>query len=187
MLLNDRQIIEYVKKYNMIDPFIPHKVVCGLSKGLEPAGYTLSLDNIFKVAYSLEKDTIIDPCYPTTQHYVDYCITKDALDQRFYLKGYGHCLVQVQEYIKLPLDVAADLWPKSSYLRIGVIPHLALIENGWEGNLTIEIYNTNPNPVALYVGQGIVQIRFHKMEHAQQGYEGYYQGITSPEVSLALE
>lgn len=184
MLLNDMQIITEVEKCGLIDPFIDHKVKIGLSYGLEPSGYTLTLDNVFKVAHVFNSDTCIDPCDSTTQRFLDYTVPTTIEDQQFYLEPYGHCLAQVREYIKLPSYLAADIWPKSSYLRIGVIPHLALIEPGWAGKLTIEIYNTNANYVALYIGQGIVQIRFHTVENVGQGYDGYYQGITSPKVSL---
>jgi len=181
MLLNDKIICDYVKKYAMIDPFVNHKVKAGLSYGLEPSGYTLTLDNVFK---KLRKDIdmtqiCIDPLEDHSRLYETFTVSENQ-EQVFFLAPFESCLAQVREYIRLPKNVAADIWGKSSYLRCHIIPHLALIEPGWEGKLTVELSNLNNAWGKLYIGLGLIQIRFYLLEQPKSVYDGYYQSLEEP-------
>lgn len=178
MLLNDIQIKKLVEEHNMISPFQDFKTKEGLSFGLEPSGYTLRLDNKFKVLNM--KNVQIDPCVDQEFLY-STCIREDY----FILQPQSRVLCQVMEQLNIPSFIACDLWPKSSYLRAGIVPHLALVEPGWRGHLTIEVFNTNPFPARMHVGQGLVQARFHMISSAENGYDGHYQDLTSPKSSMA--
>lgn len=177
MLLNDIQIKTFVEKHKMIEPFQDFKTKEGLSYGLEPAGYTLRLGNTFKTL-NMRSQTI-DPCIGQ-EHLYQTSLREDY----FVLSPQSRVLCQVMEKLNLPNFISADLWPKSSYLRAGIVPHFALVEPGWRGHLTIEVFNTNPFAAKLYVGQGIVQIRFHMIASAEETYDGHYQDLTTPQASL---
>lgn len=177
MLLNDKMICEYVKNYNMINPFIDHKVKSVLSYGLDPAGYVITLQPHFLV-FCPTKDYIIDSLQQDNMDNY-YLIENDYV----HIPPYGRILGLATERLKLPLNVSAECWGKSSLARIGIVPHITPIEAGYEGNLTIEVSNFNSCGVKLYAGVGIAQVRFHLHETVGTAYQGKYQGASNIELN----
>jgi len=72
----------------------------------------------------------------------------------------GHSM----EYIKLPDDICGNLEGRSSFARLGIEIHMTagFIDPGFEGAITLEIYNAGSTTVRLYPGMRIGQIRFEK-------------------------
>jgi len=70
----------------------------------------------------------------------------------------GHSM----EYLKLPPKIAGQVEGRSSFARLGLQIHMtaSFIDPGFEGVLTFEIYNAGPNPIKLYPGLRIAQLRF---------------------------
>ena len=70
----------------------------------------------------------------------------------------GHSM----EYIGLPKNIAAVVEGRSSFARLGIEIHMtaSLVDPGFQGVLTFEIYNAGPNPIQLYPGLRIGQLRF---------------------------
>lgn len=73
-------------------------------------------------------------------------------------------LAHTLEYIKLPLDVAAQIEGRSSFARLGLQVHMTanLVEAGFDGCLTLEILNSGPSTIKLYPGMRIAQLRFYR-------------------------
>lgn len=89
-------------------------------------------------------------------------------------------LVSTREYVRMPADVAGQLWVRSSYARRGVLASFGKIEAGFEGELTLAAFNSSPEPLRLPLGDRFAQIVFEKMNAAPAvAYEkrsGNYQG-----------
>jgi dCTP deaminase len=177
MLLTDTMICEYVKHHQMIDPFIDHKVKSVLSYGLDPAGYVITLQPHFLV-FNPPKNYMIDSLQQ--DNIENYELVKQDY---VHIPAYGRILGLATERLKLPLNVSAECWGKSSLARIGIVPHITPIEAGYEGNLTIEVSNFNPCIVKLYAGVGIAQVRFHLHETVGTAYQGKYQGASNIELN----
>lgn len=177
MFLNDKQIIEYVRKQNMISPFIDHKVKKPntLSYGLEPFGYTLTLSNEFVEVDSPTK-MILDPA---TREGIKL---KKINASSFILQPNSFVLGKAIEYLRMPEDVTGLALTKSSYARVGVFANITAIDAGWEGFLTIEIANLGQFPVVIHALQGIAQIHFVKGEIPQSLYKGRYQKLKGVKV-----
>jgi dCTP deaminase len=77
------------------------------------------------------------------------------------------------EYIKLPPYICANLEGRSSFARLGIEIHMTagFIDPGFEGVLTLEIYNAGPSTVKLYPGMRIGQLRFEKTEIPEKTYD----------------
>lgn len=99
-------------------------------------------------------------------------------------------LAHTVERFKIPRDVIAICLGKSTYARAGVVLNCTPLEPGWEGVVTLEIVNTTPRPVRLWVGEGICQFVFltgnppsTSYADRSDGTGGKYQGqsgITLP-------
>ncbi|WP_209476607.1 dCTP deaminase [Thermococcus stetteri] len=88
-----------------------------------------------------------------------------------------YALVLTLERIKLPDDVMGDMKLRSSLAREGVIGSFAWVDPGWDGNLTLALFNASNEPVRLDYGERFVQIAFIRLEGpAKNPYRGNYQG-----------
>lgn len=87
-------------------------------------------------------------------------------------------LATTQEYIKMPNDLTAFVEGRSSIGRIGLfIQNAGWIDPGFEGRITLELYNASSLPIKLEAGKRICQLVFCKMDEAAENpYVGKYQG-----------
>ena len=180
-MLSDRQIIELVQKHRMIDPFVGEnrRRIGGnkiISFGLGSYGYDIRMANEVMPLKS-EQEDYLDPKVKvdTTSSSIDLKTDKLLID------GNSGLLTRSVEYFRMPENVSAICLGKSTYARCGLIVNVTPLEPGWEGNLTIEIVNTNPFPVRLYPNEGIAQLLFFENEPCEISYKtrgGKYQGQT---------
>ncbi len=87
-------------------------------------------------------------------------------------------LATTVELIRLPADVTAFVEGRSSIGRIGLfIQNAGWVDPGFEGNITLELFNANRLPLRLASGRRICQIVFARMDQATRApYAGKYQG-----------
>lgn len=84
--------------------------------------------------------------------------------------------------VSLPNDVAALLVGRSTLGRMGVVVHqtAGFIDPGFEGQITLEMYNCSETPRSFEEGDRVAQLVFFRLESPSQGYSGQYQGQTGP-------
>lgn len=82
------------------------------------------------------------------------------------------------ERVKLPDDLTAFVEGRSSIGRMGLfIQNAGWVDPGFEGQITLELYNANSLPIRLEAGRRICQLVFCKMDQqALTPYQGKYQG-----------
>jgi len=86
-------------------------------------------------------------------------------------------LATTLEYIRLPENVTAFVEGRSSIGRMGLfIQNAGWVDPGFEGQITLELYNANRLPIKLVSGRRICQLVLAEMDQAaQQPYKGKYQ------------
>jgi dCTP deaminase len=114
--------------------------------------------------------------------------TRRDLGDKFVLYPGQVVLATTLEYIGLPSDLYADILSRSSYTRLGL--HLGtMIQPGYRGCFSLELFNHGNNPIELLVGSRIVQARFFKLSksspYQQGGTNRKYLGNVRPVVSGA--
>ena len=87
-------------------------------------------------------------------------------------------LATTLEYIRLPEDITAFVEGRSSLGRLGLfIENAGWVDAGFEGQITLELYNANNVPIKLYRGMKICQIVLAKLDQpAERPYRGKYFG-----------
>ena len=91
-----------------------------------------------------------------------------------------HALILTLERVRLPDDIMGDMKIRSSLAREGLLGSFAWVDPGWDGNLTLALFNASEKPVELAYGERFVQISFQRLEGpAQNPYRGNYQGSRS--------
>ncbi len=91
-------------------------------------------------------------------------------------------LATTLEYIKLPNDLTAFVEGRSSVGRIGLfVQNAGWVDPGFEGELTLELFNANRQPIRLRTGRRICQLVFARMDRAaEHPYRGKYLGQRKP-------
>lgn len=185
-LLADHQILNLVK----IKELTSQKKYAEqhISSGVSSYGFDARLGNKIQI-FTKGKDVIIDPLNPNFK-FVEQWAYKDK-DQKFILPPHSFALGYTEEYFSIPRDITAICMGKSTYARCGLFVNVTPLESEWEGQVTLELYNSTPNPVLLYPEQGICQFLFIKgnepcsLSYAdKKGKYQFQEGITHPRSGL---
>lgn len=87
-------------------------------------------------------------------------------------------LATTLEFIKVPSSITAFVEGRSSIGRIGLfIENAGWVDPGFEGQITLELFNASSLPIRLQSGRRICQLVFCRMDRAAlRPYCGKYQG-----------
>lgn len=90
--------------------------------------------------------------------------------------------VSTVERVRMPGDVCAQLWLRTTWIRRGIIGAFGKIDAGFEGTLTLGAYNATDDAVEIPVGERFCQMVFETLTSASEkdyaGRSGNYQGQT---------
>lgn len=154
MVLSDREIKEYQKRYLMITPFQSSQIKKGvISFGVSSYGYDFRLADEFKI-FTNVRNSIVDPKNFDHKAFINFKGKECIIPPNSFALG------RSLEYFRIPRDVIGLCIGKSTYARCGIVVNITPLEPEWEGYLTLEISNTTPLPAKVYAGEGIAQIIF---------------------------
>lgn len=161
MILSDGTLKELIeKRYIEIEP---------LSEGqIQPASVDLRLSN-----YYLKVDENMLETIDLEKEIVYQEIIRDEI----IIPPHSFLLATTLEKIKLPPDITAFVEGRSSIGRMGLfIQNAGWVDPGYNGSITLELYNANRLPIKLYSGRRVCQLVFARMDRdALIPYSGKYQ------------
>ena len=122
---------------------------------------------------------------------IDIYGTKVNISQGFVLPSQGFALFCTQERIKLPNNIVGELHGKSGLARKGLMVHITagFVDPGWDGVLTLELFNVSKMHIILEYGMPIAQIGFNYLHspsefpYGSSRLNSHYQGATGVEGS----
>ena len=170
-----------VENKPLISPFVENIVrtmeVNGVvtkipSYGLSSYGYDIRLGRHFKV---FSKDAYLYSRKGRVGVAVDLLFDEPPYEEfedadYIVLEPHTVALGVSVEKICMPRNVSAICMAKSTFARFGVILDVTPLEAGWEGYVTLEIFNKNPFPVTIYSGVGAMQLMFVEGETCDTSY-----------------
>jgi dCTP deaminase len=169
----DRWIVEMAQNHEMIRPFSETQVRNGISYGPSSYGYDISLSDEFKL-FDPSGTDVIDPRDHSPEMFTDIRAESVIIPANSYALG------RSREYFKIPRNIIAVCFGKSTYARSGLIVNVTPFEPEWEGFATISLSNTAPVPIRVYANQGIAQLLFLEAndlcEISYKDRQGKYQG-----------
>lgn len=151
MILSDIEIIQAVARDEIgITPFD--------TKQVQPASYDMMLDRYFR---TYDRRGAVDPIEPDRRTHM---VEGDV----FIVPSQGFVLASTVERVRFPTWCVGRLEGKSSLARMGIFIHVTagFIDPGFEGYVTLEVFNANPNAVVLHAGMPICQMSFMRMGRA---------------------
>lgn len=173
VILADAQIREQIKNGSLeIDPLT--------EISLQPGSYDLHIGDTW--AFPRERGRAVN------LQQADGTYTAIKGDS-IVLKPGQFVLAATQERVKLPDYLAATVCGRSSVGRQGLIVETAgFIDPGFNGTITLELYNLSPNDIYIEAGTRICQLAFQSLTaSASHGYAGKYNGQSAAQVSLMGE
>ena len=166
-MLVDHEIRQLVDGgWDLISPFD--------ESSLQPASYDMHLSPWFR---SYEGRHAIDLRSPERRTQVI-----EAEEGSLRIGPGEFLLATTAEVLRMPSFLAGRVEGKSSLARVGLVVHVTagFIDPGFQGHVTLELYNTNRVPIILYVGMPVCQMSFQHCSHPSSSYKGKYQGAFEP-------
>lgn len=105
-------------------------------------------------------------------------IYRNVTSESFLLLPGQFVLASTMEYFGLPNNLTAFVEGRSSIGRLGLfIQNAGWVDPGFEGEITLELYNASASAIELRAGQRVGQLVFAQLDRdAENPYRGKYQG-----------
>jgi dCTP deaminase len=107
----------------------------------------------------------------------------------FIVPTHGFVLATTEEFIALPNYLTAFVEGRSSIGRMGLfIQNAGWVDPGFQGAITLELYNANSAPMRITAGRRICQLVLARADGpVQNPYAGKYQGQRETTGSRAFQ
>lgn len=162
MILSDRTILQMIQDGTL-------KITPLEQEQIQPASVDIRLGNTFGIVEDSPRGII------TMENKIPY---KTIESDSYVLLPNQFVLATTMEYISLPDTLTAFVEGRSSLGRMGLfIQNAGWVDPGFEGEITLELYNANRCAIELKCGRRVGQLVFAKMDApALHPYNGKYQG-----------
>ena len=162
-VLSDTSIKKYINEGQLVrgGNILPHQI--------QPNSVDLTLGGTYTNIYGNANrfsplDRIIDPKKP--MEYIDNTYETDIV-----IEPRGFILMASNEEIVVPEGIMGIVCGRSSVARMGIQVECAgLIDQGFSGTITLEVFNQTQYPIKLYKDMRIAQVYFLKAENANSKY-----------------
>ena len=162
MILSDRTLSKMLEAGTLsITPLDKEQV--------QPASVDIRLGNTFSIVEDLSTGVI------TLKDEVRY---KTINTDTYILLPGQFVLATTMEYVSLPDNLTAFVEGRSSLGRLGLfIQNAGWVDPGFQGEITLELFNANRCAIELKAGRRVGQLVFAEMDDtALKPYNGKYQG-----------
>lgn len=134
---------------------------------LQPASIDVTLGAEFAVPPEDTHPELLDvPLDPRSPDISSMVLHEASDDEPFVLGGWSFALGHTFETVTVTPELAAVLDGKSSIARWGLMVHVTAgyADPGWDGQLTLELFNLRRRAIELRPGMPIGQLRFFELK-----------------------
>ena len=162
MILSDKTILAMLENGSLtVSPLQKEQV--------QPASVDIRLGNTFRIVEDCPSGTM------TLDAEIPY---KTVRADRYILLPGQFVLATTMEYVRLGADLTAFVEGRSSLGRMGLfVQNAGWVDPGFEGEITLELFNANRCALELRSGRRVGQLVFAQLDEAAKNpYAGKYQG-----------
>ena len=136
---------------------------------IQPASIDIRLGNSFSI---IETDIGMPVHMDSVINY------RNIKSEKYLLLPSQFVLATTMEYIRLSDNMTAFVEGRSSIGRLGLfIQNAGWVDPGFEGEITLELFNASNCAIELHAGRRIGQLVFAQLDRdAEKPYRGKYQG-----------
>lgn len=149
MVLSDRTIKKMISEGKLFrDPL--------KENAIQPASVDSRLGNHF---------LLVDDNHMTSLTLDSEVTYREIVTEEIMIPPHSFILGTTEEYLLLPDDIVCFVEGRSSIGRLGLfIQNAGWVDPGFEGKITLELYNANSLPIKLTAGRRICQFVFARMD-----------------------
>ena len=137
-----------------------------------PNGIDVTLKEVYKHG---DEPGIVD--FDNKKRKLPDAIKQIPNEEEQYVLSPGTYMVELNEKVKMPKNIIANIYPRSSLCRCGATTQSGVWDAGYFGSGAIQLIVNNPVGIILTKRARIAQMIFVKMaDEAHIGYDGVYQG-----------
>lgn len=172
MILSDKSIRKFISEGELITNPI------NIEESLQPASYDVTLgDQFLAIASNTGGSDIID--LKKELKYKEIPLKTDDNEEKYVIiPAKSFVLAVTKEIFKIPNGCTAFVDGRSSIGRSGLfIENAGLLDSGFYGTVTLELFNATDYGIKVYPGMRIGQVTFHINDQmSDKPYQGKYQG-----------
>jgi dCTP deaminase len=167
MVLSDFDLMNMIKSNRIkIEPFIDEIV--------RENGVDFRLDNEMARHKNLGPEFVMDPSDSGAIEKA-YDVQKNL--EKIIIGPHEQVLLSTMEHLELPDDVMSMVELRSTWARHGLCMPPTIIDAGFKGTITLEVFNNAPYSIALKPGTRFAHMIFIKTSsHVTNVYSGLYSG-----------
>lgn len=161
MILSNKTTLKKIKEQEVIIEPLKKSQLQPASIDLRIGNHFLTIDEYSTPLISLDKPAVYKEIYK------DHII----------IPPQAFVIGTTMEVIKLPNNMSAFIEGRSSIGRLGLfIQNAGWVDPGFEGHITLELYNANRVPIELRAGRRICQLVLASLDQETAIYIGKYYG-----------
>ncbi len=167
MILGPKKLLELVHKKKLVEGLSERELT-----NPEGAGFDLRLGEVYKIS----GDAFLGE---TERKTPDITLVKkysEGKTQKIKIKPGDFYLVKTIESVNMPQNLTANMKPRSTTFRSGIMIRTGNIPPGYCGGLTFALKNEGPVPVTIELGARIIHVQFEEVAGGGNMYRGQWQG-----------
>lgn len=174
MILSGKTIQEKIKQQQLLISPLTEEQIQPASVDIRLGNHFLVIDEHAMSHLSLEENAL----------YREVTVR----DGKVVIPPHSFLLATTKETVHLPNDLTAFVEGRSSIGRLGLfIQNAGWVDPGFQGQITLELYNANRVPITLTIGRRIGQLVFAKVDQEAIPYQGKYLHQTGATQSRIFE
>lgn len=167
MILGPKLLLELVKKQKLVENLSERELT-----NPEGAGFDLRLGEVYRISG--------EGFLGETERK-----TADVTLVEKYVKGKKRSvvinpgdffLIKTIESVNMPQNLTANMKPRSTTFRSGIMIRTGNIPPGYCGGLTFALKNEGPVSVTIEMGARIIHVQFEEVQGGGNMYRGQWQG-----------
>jgi deoxycytidine triphosphate deaminase len=167
MILNPKLLLKLVKTKKLVEGLSERELT-----NPEGTGFDLRLGEVFKISGS----AFLGETHRKTPDITSVKIYDPKKKSSIKIKPGDFYLVKTIEKINLPINLSAQILPRTTTFRSGLFLRTGPVQPGYSGELTFGLKNEGPITVEIEMGSRFVHILFQEIKGSGSQYRGQWQG-----------
>lgn len=167
MILGVKELLKLVREKNLVENLSEREL-----KNPEGAGFDLRIGELYEISGKgfLEIEERETPEMKLIARY------KEGKSVKIELRPRTYYAMKTVEGVNMPDNLLAIMTPRSTLFRSGIYIFGGQTPPGYQGGLTMGIYNFRDVPFELEMGSRVIHIMFFEVEGESSLYRGQWQG-----------
>jgi deoxycytidine triphosphate deaminase len=165
MIIGPKQLLKLVKTEKLVENLSERELT-----NPEGTGFDLRLGEVYKIS----GNAFLGEVHRQTPDITLY--KKFGKDKSIKVKPGDFFLFKTIEKINLPLNLSAQILPRTTTFRSGLFLRTGPIQPGYQGELTFGLKNEGPITVEVEMGARFAHVIFQEIKGSGSAYRGQWQG-----------